>query len=86
MKNTLWSKIRAAHFCFIERIRAFLAFFPLDLYALTIDEVQYRMSAKEPPVVFLDPTGILKETYKELVSFDEFSKTFREVVLPAQKK
>jgi len=86
VKSDMWSKIRAANFCFIERVRAFLFFFPLDLYALTIDEVQVRMSAKEPPVVFYDPTGILKATYSELISFEEFDKNFREIVLPAQSK
>ena len=86
MKKDMWSKVRAANFCFIERVRAFLAFFPLDLYALTVDEVQIRMSPKEPPVIFCDPTNILKSIYKELISFEEFDKNFREVVLPAQNK
>lgn len=86
MKNDLWSKIRAANFCFLERVRAFFAFFPLDLYAFTLDEVQVKMSPKEPPVLFHDPFGILKETYKELISFEDFRKQFREVVLPAQMK
>ena len=84
MKPGLGNKIKAANFCFIERVRALLAFFPLDLYALTIDEVQIRMNPKEPPVVFHDPEDILKSTYKELISFEEFDKNFREVVLPAQ--
>jgi len=86
MKTSLWSKIRSANFCFVERVRAFLSFFPLDLYALTIDEVQVRMNPKEPPVIFYDPTDILKSTYNELISFEEFDKNFREVVLPAQNK
>lgn len=86
MKDDLWSKIRAANFCFIERVRAFLSFFPLDLYAFTLDEVQIKMSPKEPPVSFYDPSGILKETYKELIEFDDFNQQFRRVVLPAQKE
>ena len=84
MKNDLWSKVRTANFCFIERVRAFLAFFPLDLYAFTLDEVQVKMSPKEPPVLFYDPSGILKDTYKELIDFKDFDTNFREVVLPAQ--
>lgn len=84
MKDDLWSKVRAANFCFIERIRAFLAFFPLDLYAFTLDEVQMKMSPKEPPVLFYDPTGILRDTYGQLIDFKDFDTNFREVVLPAQ--
>lgn len=86
MKKDLWSKIRAANFCFWERFRAFLAFFPLDLYAFTIEEVQVKMHPKEPPVLFHDPSGILKKTYHELMDFHEFDKIFRENVLPAQNK
>ena len=84
MKKDLWSKMRAANFCFFERIRAFLMFFPLDLYAYTIEEVQVKMHPKEPPIVFYDPTSMLQNTYKELVGFEEFDNHFREVVLPAQ--
>lgn len=83
MKDDLWSKIRAANFCFIERVRAFPVFFPLDLYAFTLEEVQVKMSPKEPPVLFYDPTGLLKETYGELIDFKDFATNFREVVLPA---
>lgn len=83
MKEDLWSKIRTANFCFIERVRAFLVFFPLDLYAFTLDEVQRKMNPKEPPVLFYDPSGILKETYGHLIDFKDFDANFREVVLPA---
>lgn len=83
MKAGLWSQIRTANFCFWERVRAFLSFFPLDLYAFTLDEVKTKMSPKEPPVLFYDPSGILVDTYDELISFEEFDNNFREVVLPA---
>ena len=85
MKNDLLLQIRAANFCFIERVRAFLAFFPLDLYAFTLNEVQVKMSPKEPPVLFYDPAGLLKDTYGELIDFEDFDSNFREVVLPAHK-
>lgn len=85
MKKGLISKIRAAHFCFIERFRALFVFFPLDLYAFNIEEIHKKMSPKEPPVVFSDPDGVLKQTYNELVSFEDFDKQFREHVLPAHQ-
>lgn len=85
MKKDLFSKIRAAHFCFIERFRALFFFFPLDLYAFNIEEIHKKMSPKEPPVIFSDPDGVLKETYDELVSFKDFDKQFREQVLPAHQ-
>ena len=86
MKDDMWSKIRAANFCFIERIRAFLAWFPLDLYAFTLEEIPRKMSPKEPPVTFYDPTGILVKTYDELIDFESFRSNFRDVVLPKQVK
>lgn len=81
MKESLWSQVRTANFCFWERVRAFLSFFPLDLYAFTLEEVKRKMSPKEPPVIFSDAESILKDTYDDLISFDEFNDTFKRVVL-----
>lgn len=86
MKPDMWSKVRAANFCFIERFRAFLSGFPLDLYAFTLDEVKYKMSPKEPPILFYDPEGILNQTYDELVMFNDFRDHFRDMVLPEYTK
>lgn len=85
LKKDLISQLLAAHFCFIERVKAFLAGFPLDLYAFTLEEAQVKMSPKEPPIVFLDPEGQLRKIYPELIEFKDFQEHFRAVVLPEQE-
>jgi hypothetical protein len=85
LKRGLVARLRAAHFCFIERFRAFVFAFPLDLYAFTLEEVQRKMNPKEPPIVFYDPSGLLKKTYPDLVEFEEFRQHFWDEVLPARE-
>jgi hypothetical protein len=85
LKPDLLSRLRAAHYCFIERFRAFLWGFPLDLYAFTLSEVQQKMNPKEPPVIFHDPEGLLGKTYPTLLEFEDFRRHFRNEILPAQE-
>ena len=85
LKDGLFARLRAAHFCFVERFRAFLFAFPLDLYAFTLEELQQKMDPKEPPVVFCDPSGLLEKTYPKLVKFKDFQQYFRYEVLPVQE-
>jgi hypothetical protein len=73
--------LRAAHFCFIERVRAALSLFPLDLYAFDLGELKTKMKPDEVPVIFADPHGMLKGAYGDTVPFTSFDATFRKTVL-----
>jgi predicted nucleotidyltransferase len=77
MQPGTMSQIRAAHFCFLERVRAFIKRFPLDLYAFTMDEVLVKMNPKEPPIIFHDPERILSMAYPSIVDFRSFDTEFR---------
>lgn len=77
MKPGFLNSLRAAHFCFIERVRAAWHRFPLDLYAFTLQEALGKMNPKEPPVIFYDPESALRNSYPEVVGFQEFRTNFR---------
>lgn len=70
--------IRSSNFAFVERVRALLHRFPLDLYAFTLPELLSKMRRDEIPVVFYDPDGLIRESYKEVLSFQTFCKAFME--------
>jgi len=81
LTNSKIERIHAAHFCFVERFRAALCRFPLDLYAFELDEMKVKMSNKEVPVIFMDPHGIIARAYRKTVAFDDFRHMFRKKVL-----
>ncbi|HFD79162.1 MAG TPA: nucleotidyltransferase domain-containing protein [Gammaproteobacteria bacterium] len=77
----LLNRLRAAHYCFMERFRAALHRFPLDLYAFDLEEMKSKMNEDEVPVVFTDPQHLIRNTYRETVPFEEFRLRFRKMVL-----
>jgi len=81
MRPGLVNHLRAAIFCVVERLRAAINWFPLDLYAFDLEELLRKMSREEIPVIFYDPDGMLAQTYKERVSFPVFRADFRRRVL-----
>jgi len=70
--------VRASNFAFVERVRALLHRFPLDLYAFTLPELLSKMRRDEIPVVFYDPDGLIQRSYKEVLPFEVFRKSFVE--------
>jgi len=74
--------VRASNFAFVERVRALLHRFPLDLYAFTLPELLSKMRRDEIPVVFYDPDGLIQKNYKEVLPFEVFRKSFVEKYAP----
>lgn len=74
-------RLRAANYCFIERVRAAINYFPLDLYAFDLDEMKNKMNKDEVPVIFADPEALLQNSYAETVLFKDFQQRFRREVL-----
>lgn len=70
-------RLRAANYCFIERVRAAINRFPLDLYAFDLAEMKNKMNDDEVPVIFADPENLLRKAYAETVPFVDFRKRFR---------
>lgn len=81
MQNGILNRLRAANFCFWERLRAALALFPLDLYAFGLEEMRRKMRSDEAPVIFYDPEGLLAGSYPEAVAFPAFRDNFRRSIL-----
>lgn len=81
LRPALIDRLRAAHFCFVERLRALMWRFPLDLYAFDIEELQRKMSSSEVPVIFHDPRGLLARTYPDCINFEKFRPVLRQIVL-----
>ena len=79
------SRWRAALYCFIERVRAFIFWFPLDLYAFSMEEIDEKMSPKEPPILFDDQEGVLKAHYGEIISFSDFREKFYDINVRSPK-
>ena len=78
MLSGVLNGVGASNFAFVERIRALLHRFPLDLYAFTLTELLDKMRRDEIPVVFYDQNGLIRESYKEAVPFEVFRKSFME--------
>lgn len=81
MRPGLVNRLRAAIFCVVERLRAAINQFPLDLYAFDLEELLRKMSREEVPVIFYDPDGMLAHVYKDRVGFPIFRADFRRRVL-----
>lgn len=77
LRPDLPSRVALAGFCFLERIRAAVAGFPLDLYAFDLEELRRKMSPNEVPVIFADPQGVVGRAYETWVPFAEFVERFR---------
>jgi hypothetical protein len=72
--------IRAFNFCALERARAFLYAFPLDIYVFEVEELSHKIKADEPPVVMLDPEGIFESGKR--VPFTDFRDIFHKKFVP----
>jgi predicted nucleotidyltransferase len=86
MQDGMINHLRAAHFCFAERIRALFSRFPLDLYAFTIDELKEKMSSDEVPIVYADPQGVLDCAYQSTVPYSVFRERLRGIILSEGEK
>ncbi len=75
--NSLVEKIYGSIVCLYERARAFLFWFPLDIYMFTVDEVVKKMNTDEPPILFKDIKGVLRDKYDETIPFKQFADEFR---------
>jgi predicted nucleotidyltransferase len=76
MKPGLLHRIRICHFSFLERLKACFFIFPIDIFAFELNELIYKMSSDENPILFSDPSGILAETYPRALSYEEFRVRF----------
>lgn len=81
LRGGILQRLRLAGYCFIERLRAAIHGFPLDLYAFDLDEMKRKMKADEVPVIFYDPDGLIERSYAETVVFSDFRARFRVTVL-----
>jgi hypothetical protein len=77
-KPGLVNSLQAFNHCALERARAFVQAFPLDIYVFDVEELSQKIRADEPPVVMMDPEGIFENRGK--IAFrdfcDRFYKTF----------
>lgn len=81
----IMSWIKAVCFVFIERQRAFMHAFPLDIYAFELGQIDSKMRSDEPPIIFFDPEKRLIEKYQAHVLFDKFAIAFREKYVANEK-
>ncbi len=77
MKDGLLNRFMICHFCFLERVKAFFAVYPIDIFAFEGDDLKKRMNPDEIPIVFWDPEGLLKKMYPKTLSYSEFQDEFR---------
>lgn len=78
VEDRLATKIKGAWFCFLERFRAFIFMFPLDMYMFTLEEVLIKMEPSEPPIIIMDKDAVLANSYQDIVEFDDFVKNFKQ--------
>lgn len=74
--------LRAFNFCALERARALLAGFPLDIYVFELREIPRKIRPDEPAIVLMDPEGIFRQRPGGTLSFQAFCNRFREKFLP----
>jgi len=77
-ENGFWNAVGAAHQVFLERVRAVLAGFPIDIYMIrSKDELISKMDImNETPVCLYRPGAELNLIMPEIISFDRFTKDF----------
>ena len=80
------NRVRIANYCFVERVRAAVYRFPLDLYAFDLATLQQKMNKEEIPVIYYDPGGLLEDAYRETVPFSVFVGQFKNNVLGKGKE
>jgi hypothetical protein len=68
------NSIRAFNLCALERARAFIHAFPLDIYVFDVEELRQKIRADEPPVIMMESEEILESERK--VAFTEFRDGF----------
>ena len=60
----------------VERARAFVYGFPLDMYIFDLVTVTRKMRTDEPPIVFVNHSNLLEVAYKNTISFNDFTTIF----------
>ena len=64
-RSGFWNGVRAARFSMLERSRALIARFPLDLYLFDSLSSLNRLRDDERPIILYDPEGVLQAKYAE---------------------
>jgi predicted nucleotidyltransferase len=55
----------------LERLQALFRGFPLDIYVVSsLDKLKNRLDPREQPIVILDPTNAVRETYDSVMTLD----------------
>lgn len=70
--------IKAILWGVVERFRAFVYGFPLDMYIFDLVTVTQKMRSDEPPIIFVNHSKLLGTTYNSTISFNDFTNIFRE--------
>lgn len=77
-KNGAVNWIKAVLWGPIERFRAFVHGFPLDMYIFGLDVVSLKMKDDEHPIVLVNCSNELYKFYRNTVSFSDFTEIFIE--------
>ena len=75
-KKGIINSILAFNYAALERAKAFLSAFPLDIYVFDLEEIKYKIRSDEPPIILYDPEGALSKNVKNRIDFIEFSQSF----------
>jgi len=63
--------LKACGFAFLERSRAFLKKFPLDLYVIDNPNKLSKIRPDEAPIVLYDPPDVFRKKYSHVDDFDD---------------
>ncbi len=77
-KKGILNWLKADIWAVVERSRAFISGFPLDMYLFDIVTIKRKMRTDEPPVIFVNHSCVLQQSYSELVEFPDFTEKFIE--------
>jgi len=80
-KPGLLAWARAATWNLVERARALVLSFPLDLYAFELSHIDLKMRADEPPIILLDRSGEVARHYPDHVAFHAFEAVYADTLL-----
>lgn len=77
-KKGFVNSVLAFNYCTLERARAFLNMFPLDIYVFDMIEIKRKSKPGEAAIVIFDCEGELNREYENVsINFDRFQKKFR---------
>jgi hypothetical protein len=84
MRRGVLNRVKAFNLCALERARAFVQRFPLDIYVFDRAEISQKIRGDEPPIIFWDPEGLFG-LQPDQIGFEQVRARLRRLITGAEQ-